>query len=109
MGIDASMKIYCRSVQLPHINYTIRFRNHVKPDGTGVAWAERDDRWGCTIYLTKRAKVTTLAHELVHALRYICEDRQMDFTNESEHMAYIMQYVMGQALDYAYVKSKPRR
>ena len=41
----------------------------------------------------------TVAHEFVHVLQNICKDRYMNFDDEIEHMAYIMQYLMGRAFN----------
>lgn len=68
------------------------------------AWTQRNDKNGCTVYAPKGESPSGLAHELVHVLWYICHDRHMDFADEFEHMAYLMQYLMGQALGYEWVQ-----
>ena len=95
------MKIY-----LPHIHYTIYVKEFKKaPDGTNFkAYAVKgEDGNSCTIYLPKKPQPGTVAHELTHALRYICVDRNMDFRSEEEHMAYIMNYAINRILGYSYL------
>lgn len=86
-----------QDIELPHINYTVRIRAYGRPPRAfeGVeAWVERTSKWACTVHLKKDALASTVAHELVHVLQFICLDRHMDFILEQEHMAYIMQYLM---------------
>jgi hypothetical protein len=86
------MKIY-----LPHINYTVEVRKY-KPEPSlpnAFVWCERIDKNKTVLYLRPKTPAPSIAHELVHVLRYICRDRHMDFTLEEEHMAYIMQYLLG--------------
>ena len=88
-------------VYLPHIDYTVHFRRMTAPPASipnAVAYIQRLDRNSCAIYTREYTRVTYLAHELVHALAFICEDRRMVLEEEFEHMAYIMQYLMGRAL-----------
>ena len=97
------------TVHLPHLNYTVRFRPFKEPPSGIVrakAWVKRDDASSCTVYSPKNGSPPGLAHELVHVLWFICRDRHMDFADEFEHMAYIMQYLMGQALGYEWKAHK---
>lgn len=101
MGALTRIKVPRKDVYLPHINYTVRFRPFKKPPASiehAKAWAKRDDKNGCTVYFAAKETPCGIAHELVHVLRHICIDRHMLFDDEAEHMAYIMQYLMGQAL-----------
>lgn len=96
-----------KTVYLPHLNYRVRFRPFKKPPAhiaTAKAWISRDSTNQCTIHLPKHENPSTLAHELVHVLYFICQDRKMVFSEEFEHMAYIMQHLMGQALGYEWGK-----
>lgn len=103
------MKTFVKTVYLPHLNYTVRFRRFKKPPDCidrAVAWIRRDNASGCTVYLPEIATPASVAHELIHALQYICEDRHMDFNREFEHMAYLMQYLMGNAYGYKWKKNR---
>jgi hypothetical protein len=105
------MKVYYGSAYLPHIDYTVCFRPYKAPPDTiknAKAWIRRDDRCGCTIYLPKDQTPSGLSHELIHALQYICIDRCMDFDREFEHMAYLMQYLMGKVFGFDWVKEIKR-
>ena len=66
------------------------------------AWIHEVDRCHCVIYFKKNPNPCTVAHELTHALQHICEVRHMDFLEEREHMAYIMQYAMGRILGWVW-------
>jgi hypothetical protein len=93
------------TVRIPHLNYTVRFRPYKKPPASiprAFAWVRHDDRHSCTIFMSKNEQAPSLAHELVHVLHYICNDRYMHFEDEFEHMAYLMQYLMGKAMGYEY-------
>lgn len=37
--------------------------------------------------------LSTLVHEIIHALQFICDDRGIEFTDEMEHMAYVADYI----------------
>lgn len=94
------MKVY-----LPHINYTVHI---LKFKGTkelpkALAYTKKGaDGRSCAIYFPKKPAPGTVAHEVVHVLRYICEAREMSFLLEEEHMAYIAQLLTNTALGYIY-------
>ena len=97
------MKVY-----FPHINYTVhilRLRKVPKTLGSAQAYtAKGKDNKSCAIYVPKRVAPGIAAHEVVHALRYICEARHMDFMLEEEHMAYVAQHLVNQILGWEYEK-----
>lgn len=103
------MRVHRVDVSLPHINYMVRIRplsdvKRPRPGADYQAWTVRDNRRCSTVYLPQSCAPSLLAHEIVHVLRYIVLDRHMTFEHEFEHMAYIMQYVMGQALGFVWAK-----
>jgi len=91
-------------IRLPHLGYTVRIRGpKPHPDGKpSAAWITRDNADRCTIYLPNKLTPGMVSHELVHALQYICEDRNMEFLTESEHTAYLMQYMMNRCFGYTF-------
>ena len=93
------MKIY-----LPHLHYTIFVKVFTKKPPQllhAKAYTEHTDSNTCTLFLEKkRESPGDVAHELIHVLQFICEDRDMIFTLEREHMAYLMHYLMGKILGY---------
>lgn len=95
------MKVY-----LPHINYTVYILTFKKPHKDlpqSKAYTEKGaDGKSCAMYLPKKVTAGTVAHEIIHVLRYICEARDMSFLLEEEHMAYIAQYLTNKALGYEY-------
>jgi hypothetical protein len=92
-----------KNIYLPHLNYTVRVRDikTLKEDrGSAHACIIYDNKHGCTIYLPPKCLPPAVAHEVTHVLYHICRERSMSFLNEEEHMAYIMQYVVGRILGY---------
>jgi len=41
---------------------------------------------------------TTAAHEVIHVIQNICIDRHINFTKETEHMGYLMQYILAKVI-----------
>jgi hypothetical protein len=102
------VKVHYKKIYFPHINYTVDIRPFKRAPAViekALAWIERADKWGCTLYLPKNQSPGEVAHEMVHVLQYICADRHINFTDEFEHMAYIMQHLMGEVFGYRW---KPR-
>lgn len=94
------MRIVYSTVYIPHLNYTVHFKPFTKAPAsirTAHAFIQRDDRDNSSLFLARNVEPSTVAHELVHVLQYICEDRYMVFTDEREHMCYLMQYLMVKA------------
>jgi hypothetical protein len=96
------MAIRHKNISLPHIGYTVRVRPpKLHPDGTmPPAWTEEASANHCVVYLPANADPCMVSHELVHVLQHICHVRDMAFLTESEHTAYLMQYLMGEILGY---------
>lgn len=97
------MKIY-----IPHLDYTIitkPFKAHSAVPNA-QAYVERIDDRTSYLYLQKKNTPPGLAHEVVHILQNICADRDMNFIIESEHMAYLMQYILGELLGYEWIPTK---
>lgn len=93
-----------QTIFIPHLKYKIKVKlipiPNKRPAGmesVGAYTTFYDDQ-NCTIFLPARSPVRVIAHEIVHVLREMCIDRNMDFIKESEHMAYIMQYILGKIL-----------
>lgn len=99
-----------KKIYLPHLNYTVYVRPFKTPpdciSGAG-AWFDPLDDDCCAIYLPAKVDPTTAAHELVHVLQHICDVRHINFRIEREHMAYVMQHLMGEVLGYSWTK-KPK-
>jgi hypothetical protein len=98
-------------VKIPHIRYYVivkKIRKNTKPPLEGAtAWIECPSENESIIHLPSPLKVKhfpVLAHEIVHILKNICIARHMNFTEESEHMAYLMQYIFGKITGYNYAE-----
>jgi len=103
-GIGTSMKI-----KIPHLGYTVNVRQIKKipaylTSRNVHAYVQKEDSNSCTIYLNLKKKIEAgdLAHELIHVLQYICHDRNIDFNTETEHMGYLMHYLMGRCMGMEY-------
>lgn len=95
------------NIYLPHIHYTVRVRQiRRRPEGlaNALAYVLHDNPNQCTLYLDRKKRIIPgdLAHELVHVLQFICLDRNISFTQEQEHMGYIMHYLMGRVLGHTW-------
>lgn len=96
-----------KKIYLPHIHYTVLVKEFIKPPviiANAKAYVEHLEQGCCILYLQKGEKIMPgdLAHEIVHVLQFICEDMNMTFELEREHMAYLMQYIMGQVMGHHY-------
>lgn len=97
-----------KTVSLPHIRFTVHFFDlsqlqGIEIKGSGYTCVMKPDE-ACVFLddIENTVKNITLApwiaHELVHVLQIICEHINADFTNEQEHMAYIMHYLYSELL-----------
>lgn len=98
-------------VEIPHLAYTINIKVDLKQftgsQSTWRAFAQHDNSYSSTIYLREKPKlekVFLVSHEVMHCLQWMCRDRNIDMEYESEHMAYLMQYVLGRAFGYKIMK-----
>lgn len=93
-------------ILIPHLGYTV----FVKPKNNSrnhVAWVEADPKTPneCTLFMNlpvKTLEIPTLAHELTHVLQFICESRHITFSEEKEHMGYLMNFLMNRVIGIEY-------
>lgn len=100
--------VHYGTIKIPHLNYTIkvkRFKGNKSFHRVPAAWVGLNDSGGATLYLKPRTSPMVVAHEVTHILQHLCKVRSMDFEEEIEHTAYIMQYVMGAVFGYEWVPS----
>lgn len=91
-------------IVLPHIGYTIRVHKRNKSQNL-AAWCEFSNTHGCDMFIdtpVKSVDVGLLAHEVTHILQHICKVRHIDFSEETEHMGYIMNYIINTILGIEY-------
>lgn len=94
------MKIY-----IPHLHYTVNVKTFKKPPEetpNAKRYVESIDGNTSNMYLPEKNTPTDIAHELIHILQNICLNRNIDFSTETEHMGYLMQWLMGKILGYEY-------
>lgn len=105
---------FYKKAELPHLRATVYFCDLSKLKGVehkGSAYTtvfgENEDLWlEIAVFIkdiaenTKNINATPqFAHEITHVLEYLCENRNMSIDNESEHLAFIMSYLMETLLD----------
>ena len=93
------------TINLTHLAYKVfvrRFRRSPAETPNALAYVEYIDDNSCALYLPEKSMPGDIAHELVHVLQKICLARNMQFTLEQEHMAYLMHYMMGRITGYRY-------
>lgn len=95
---------------IPHLDYTVRLLDTSKAKGEarhflkqvyGVTW--KKDLSESVIYLPlplKHGDWATLGHEIVHVLQNICQSKGIQFENETEHTAYLFQYIFNTFTGY---------
>lgn len=94
-----------RKIYLPHLNYTLFVRKmKVPPEEipNALAWFQSIDENSSAIYLAKKEVPGDIAHELIHVLQHICLHRNIDFIRETEHMGYLMHYLLGKVMGYSW-------
>lgn len=94
-------------ILIPHIGYTliIKKRSAYKEPHPASYLCEKTNTNTTTLFIDlplERKNYASLAHELVHVLQNICIDRHMVFENETEHMAYIMQFLWNKIMGFEY-------
>lgn len=95
-------------IYLPHLHYTIyvRLNSTVFLNRQGSECAcEGIDKSSLRLHFRSKPKphnFPSVAHEVMHAVQWICQARAIDMVREEEHCAYIMQYILNQILGYKY-------
>lgn len=93
-----------KDIYIPHLNYTVRVREAKNaPEGlvNALAWVISEGQHECTLYLEKgKPHAGDVAHEIIHILQFICLNRNIDFKLEFEHMGYLMQWLLGQVMEW---------
>jgi hypothetical protein len=87
-------------ILIPHLDYFVYVKDISEGKGQPV-WAEAfcqadENSKECTIYLAKNKKIPVelLAHEVLHAVQFICRRRNINMNDELENVGYLMQYIM---------------
>jgi len=97
-------------IEINHLGYTVCVKDIKSFKGKHglnniLAITQSDSKNQATIYIKKPIKdQAQLAHEVLHVLQWICIDRNISFTEEKEHMGYIMQFLMNEITGFTYKK-----
>lgn len=109
MNFKAFKKKAHKIISIPHLHRTRVFLLDMKYlrgiEIKGPAYTCRmsnDDIVVCLVDIEKSLKskrfVSILAHEFMHVIQHLCEQFCMTIEEEREHTAYIMGYLMDEAL-----------
>jgi hypothetical protein len=95
-------------IQIPHLAYTITLKDAYHKSMGNMPSCQKVDNGNCIIWMPKkiRKEVTTVAHEVVHAVQFICNSRDIDMVQEQEHIAYMVQYIMAKILNVKLISLK---
>ena len=88
-------------IKIEHLDYTITVKDpkSYKGEKDFVAMVVPNDFYGCTLYIKRpveKRHLSTLAHELMHVLQFVAEERDIDMSSEKEHFGYLMEWLMNQ-------------
>lgn len=101
--------IHFREVAFPHLRATVKFFDQSKLRGVPIKGSgyttlmSKDELWNIEIGVffediesnVKRLEsMPFIAHEVIHALQYICEERGIDMELEKESVAYMGTYLL---------------
>jgi hypothetical protein len=98
-------------VIINHLGYTIKFCSTDK-NSSFENYCIKINNNECHIILKDiqkyennsffRTNISIVAHEIVHALQFICESRNIDMVAEQEHIGYMMNYIMNEFIGVKY-------
>lgn len=94
-------KIKDKAISIPHLTYRVILRDAIHP-----SWkdehpsCERTGKGECVLWIPAkfRKMATVMAHECLHAVQFMAEDRSFDMMREQEHAAYLLHYIMAEAM-----------
>ena len=75
-----------KKIPIPHLGYTVI--HGIKKHPTFTMYCEKIDKNSCAVYYPRKIKdtdLTTIAHEVVHAIQYVAEARHIDMIQEQTH------------------------
>lgn len=91
-------------INLPHLTYQVYFYTgkdipkNCSNEGS-IAWTVKGENSSAVCIREKiDAQPTLLAHEIMHVLQFLAHERNMDFLQEQEHFAYLMQFLLAEML-----------
>lgn len=92
-------------IKIEHLGYVIHFKKQKPPRGDLVACVIQEDKNSSIIYFPVKLNLMNtplLAHEVLHAIQFMCESRLIDMIKEKENVGYLMSYIMNKILGYEY-------
>ena len=92
-------------IKIEHLGYVIHFKKEKPPKEGLKACVIQEDANSSTIYFPLKLNLinsSILAHEVLHAIQFMCESRLIDMIKEREHVGYLMSYIMNKILGYEY-------
>ena len=106
----ANKKKFNKEIKIPHLGYRVIVKVDVKEfsgmQESSFMFCENTDKNTATIFLRDKPrhdKFSTVAHEAMHALQFLCRNRNISMERELEHMGYLMQYILNEIYGYEYI------
>ena len=96
------------NIYLDHIFYRIEvsFKSRKFLNNRGIECAcEYIENGYIKLHFRNKPKMKdfpSVAHEVVHCLQWIANDRNINFTKEEEHFAYMMQFILNRIFGFDY-------
>lgn len=98
------IKVY-KTISIPHLFFTVYLKDMSELKGIekkGAAYTCQLGEEDAAVifvdnieeFLKVKENISIISHEIIHVLQMICEIYDMDFRQESEHMAYLMTYLL---------------
>ena len=100
-------KVY--TIPIPHLGYKIIYgvnpKEFVGEQEKSMMFAE-DTNKKCGAIIFRHTPTAlesgTVAHEIMHALQFMCRRRNIKMERELEHMGYLMQYIFNEIYNRKY-------
>src|ERR1700743_2362595 len=96
-------------ISIPHLGYEIVFGINPKEftdrQIKSLAFTEDTNKNCAAIIFKKRPRElehSLAAHEVMHALQYMCQRRNIKMEEELEHMGYLIQHILNRIYGYEY-------
>jgi hypothetical protein len=96
-------------IPIPHMGYKVMYGVNPKEfsdrQEISMMFAEDTNKNQATIifrHTPKDIESGAVAHEILHALQFMCRRRNIVMEAETEHMGYLMQYIFKEIYDREY-------
>lgn len=102
---------HLNEIVISHLNYKIIYgvspKEFIGAQAKSIMFAEDTNKNCAAVIFRKKPtqiEMSTVAHEVMHALQYMCQRRNIKMEVELEHMGYLMQYILNEIYGYCFSK-----